>query len=213
MNAREAILNRVRAARRTGRVPGVHWEANTSADRSAKALAERSDALLARFSRELAALGVDCHVEPTAEAVRARVERLTKGEAILSWDPDRLPYEIGSILPAAATGSAERSTQAAAAIGVTGCHAAIAETGSLVVFSGRGTPRTASLLPPEHICVVRGADLHGSMGEFFRVRAADIAAAACCTFITGPSRTADIELTLTLGVHGPGKVTVIVGPG
>jgi L-lactate dehydrogenase complex protein LldG len=50
------------------------------------------------------------------------------------------------------------------------------------------------------------------MGEFFRERAADIAAAANCTFVTGPSRTADIELTLTLGVHGPGRVVVIVGP-
>jgi len=50
------------------------------------------------------------------------------------------------------------------------------------------------------------------MGEFFRERAADIAASACCTFVTGPSRTADIELTLTLGVHGPGRVIVVVGP-
>ena len=50
------------------------------------------------------------------------------------------------------------------------------------------------------------------MGEFFRERRHRVAAAANCTFITGPSRTADIELTLTLGVHGPGKVTVVIGP-
>jgi len=215
MNAREAILARVRAAARTGRVPTGHaGSPKTSAqeERSAKALASRSEDLLTHFSRELAALGVDCHVESTADAVRARIEGLARDKTILSWDPDRLPYEVGSILPAAATGAAGRSVQAGAALGVTGCHAAIAETGSLVVLSGPGTPRTASLLPPEHLCVVRRADLYASMGEFFRVRAADIAAASCCTFITGPSRTADIELTLTLGVHGPGKVVVIVGP-
>jgi L-lactate dehydrogenase complex protein LldG len=50
------------------------------------------------------------------------------------------------------------------------------------------------------------------MGDYFRDRSEAIAGSACCTFITGPSRTADIELTLTLGVHGPGRVIVIVGP-
>src|SRR5262249_32018976 len=118
---------------------------------------------------------------------------------------------VGAPRPAA-IGSSPRDLQAAAGIGGTGSHAAIAETGSLVVLSGPGTPRAASLLPPVHLCLVRRGDLFASMGEFFRERAGDIAASSCCTFITGPSRTADIELTLTLGVHGPGRVMVVVGP-
>jgi L-lactate dehydrogenase complex protein LldG len=209
MSAREAILARVRAAARTGRVP---YQRTASKQRSAKASAERPEDLLARFCRELEALGVDCHVEGTPDAVRARVVALSRGAAVFSWDTIRLPYDAGALLSEVATGRDTRERQAAAELGITGCHAAIAETGSLVVLSGPGTPRAASLLPPVHLCLVRRADLFATMGEFFHERAGDIAASSCCTFITGPSRTADIELTLTLGVHGPGKVMVVVGP-
>ena len=215
MSAREAILARVRAAARTGRVPYQRTAPNqrsASNQSSVKASAERTENLLARFCRELAALGVDCHVEATPDAVRARAAELSRGAAVFSWDPDRLPYDAGVLVSEAAIGRDVRERQAAAALGVTGCHAAIAETGSLVVLSGPGTPRAASLLPPVHLCLVRRADLFATMGEFFHERASDIAASSCCTFITGPSRTADIELTLTLGVHGPGRVMVVVGP-
>ena len=63
-----------------------------------------------------------------------------------------------------------------------------------------------------HLAVVRRQDLFFGMGEFFARHDARIAGEAACTFVTGPSRTADIELTLTLGVHGPGRVVVVVGP-
>ena len=134
------------------------------------------------------------------------------GRSVFSWDADRLPYEAGTVLNSAATGASPRQLQASAEIGVTGCDAAIAETGSLVLLSGPGKPRAASLLPGIHLAIVRRGDLRFSMGEFFSEQSASIAGAACCSFITGPSRTADIELTLTVGVHGPGKVFVVVGP-
>ena len=218
MSAREAILNRIRAARSAGwsaRLQPSEWSATCPPkleERWREALAERPDDLLSRFSRELEALGVECHIEATPDAVRDRVRRLADGQAVFSWDADRLPYDVGAVFSSPVIGTHARNRQADATLGVTGCHAAIAETGSLVVLSGPGTPRAASLLPPAHVCVVRRADLVATMGTFFRERAADIASAACCTLITGPSRTADIELTLTLGVHGPGRVTVIVGP-
>jgi L-lactate dehydrogenase complex protein LldG len=210
MSARAAILQRVRQAQRTARIPPVHAEHAPSA----VAAPRRTETYgLPRFLSELTALGVANYVEETDDAVRERVRSIVGGRTVFSWDFDRLPYDLARVLPAgAARGVSPRDLQAAAEIGVTGCHAAVAETGSLVVLSGPGTPRAASLLPPVHLCVVRRSDLLPTMGEFFAARAADIAAAACCTFITGPSRTADIELTLTLGVHGPGEVIVVVGP-
>jgi L-lactate dehydrogenase complex protein LldG len=202
---REEILKRVRDAQRTGYVP-----LEKSVTIASRASAEP---LLERFLRELKMLGVDYYVEQTAADVQTRVAALVEGRVVFSWDPDRLPCDAGKVFSGGlVTGRSSRAEQATAEIGVTGCHAAIAETGSLALLAGPGTPRAASLLPPVHVCIVKRGDLMMTMGEFFSARADDIAASACCTFVTGPSRTADIELTLTLGVHGPGQVVVVVGP-
>ena len=163
-------------------------------------------------ARELDALGVEHHVEDSADGVRARIVAIVSGRSVLGWNVDKLPYAVATALPGAATGDSPRDVQANAEVGVTGCDAVIAETGSLVTLSGGGKPRAASLLPPVHVAIVRRSEMFMTMGEYFEKRPATIATAACCTFITGPSRTADIELTLTVGVHGPRKVIVIVGP-
>jgi len=209
MSARAAILARLRNAQRTGRVPVGPRRPEPVFETPPES---GSETPLSRFLIELTGLGVEHHVEPTPDDVCARVAALVGTRPVLSWDGDRLPYGVGRVLAGAATGRSPRDSQASMEIGVTGCHAAIAETGSLVVLSGKGMPRAASLLPQVHVCVVRSGDVYSTMGEFFTKRALDIAGAACCTFITGPSRTADIALTLTLGVHGPGCVVVVVGP-
>ncbi|MDQ7784977.1 MAG: lactate utilization protein [Desulfomonilaceae bacterium] len=85
---------------------------------------------------------------------------------------------------------------------------AIAETGSLICTSTGGRAVQANLLPSHHVALVSPEHIYPTLEDFF---------AACgdppptnITFITGPSRTADIELTLTIGVHGPERVSVIV---
>jgi L-lactate dehydrogenase complex protein LldG len=204
--ARAAILGRLRQAQRTGRVPAV------SDIRVPAAAARDGDERLERFLVELAALGVEHHVERTEQDVRARVASMIAGRSVLSWDAECLPYGVGAALVEPATGASPRDAQARAEVGVTGCDGAIAETGTLVLLTGAGRPRAASLLPPVHVAVVRRQDLWFGMTAFFAGRGRDIAAATCCTLVSGPSRTADIELTLTLGVHGPGRVIVVVGP-
>jgi L-lactate dehydrogenase complex protein LldG len=209
--AREAILDRLRTAQRTARLPAPAVPSRLRAWEAASR-PRPIDECVERFRRELFALGVESHLEGTDEGVRAQVAGLVEGRRVLSWDPDRLPYGVGTILSGATLAKAPREEQAAAEIGVTGCEAAVAETGSVVVLSGPGRSRAVSLLPPVHLAVVRREQILFSMGEFFRTRAARLGDVSACTFITGPSRTADIELTLTLGVHGPGQVLVVIGP-
>jgi L-lactate dehydrogenase complex protein LldG len=206
VSSRAAILSRLTAAQRTARLPA------TRAAPPITTAPHPADECLERFAAELAALGVECHIEGSPERVRERVAGLVAGKRVLAWDAGRLPYAVDSVLAGAARGGSPRDEQAAAEIGVTGCDGAIAETGSLVLLSGRGRSRAVSLLPPVHLAVVRRPDLYFSMGEFFARQDARIGEVAACTFVTGPSRTADIELTLTLGVHGPGQVVVVVGP-
>lgn len=208
-DARLSILARVRQAQVRAYLPDA--EAGLP-DRLAYP-PSTPEARRARFLEELGLLGVEAFAEETEEAVRRRVRGLIAGKSILSWDPGRLPYGAGEALSGEAVvfGKDPRDAQARAEIGLTGCEAALAETGSLAMVSGPGKPRTASLLPLTHIAVVRQADLVQGMGEFFeRYRQNPIL--PYLVFITGPSRTADIELSLTLGVHGPGKVIVVLGP-
>ena len=206
-DARTAILARLTAAQRTAHLPRVDHT-----PRTLEPVSRPPAECLARFREELTLLGVDNFVEEAPAGVRSRVQTLVAGKRVLAWDDAHLPYDVGSVLSTAVRGSSPRADQAQAEIGVTGCEAGLAETGSLVVLSGPGRSRAVSLLPPTHLAVVRTADLLFSMGDFFRARSERLAQAAGCVVITGPSRTADIELTLTLGVHGPGRVIVVIGP-
>ena len=96
-------------------------------------------------------------------------------------------------------------------VGITGAFCAIAETGTLMTLSGRDTPSTVSLLPETHIAVVTQSRIVRGMEEAWQLMRDEIVAPPrAVTFISGPSRTADIEQTVTLGAHGPYRVHIIL---
>lgn len=96
-------------------------------------------------------------------------------------------------------------------VGVTGTFCAIAENGTLMLLSGEGTHATTSLLPETHIAVVPASRVVRAMEDGWdRLRREHGRLPRQVNFVSGPSRTADIEMTLVMGVHGPFRVHVII---
>lgn len=95
-------------------------------------------------------------------------------------------------------------------VGITSAQAAIAETGTLVLDSTCERHRLVSLVPPVHIAIINASSICETLSDALALLRKDKEISPAVTFITGPSRTADIELTLAIGVHGPQELFVIV---
>jgi len=100
------------------------------------------------------------------------------------------------------------ASDAALRVGVTKAVCGLADTGSILIADGEGDPLQASLLPEIHIAVLCISDILPSLADAMRLPILRQSRAA--VVITGPSRTADIEMSLTIGVHGPGEVHVFL---
>lgn len=101
-----------------------------------------------------------------------------------------------------------RTFCAAADAGITGVDAALAETGTIVVSSGPGKSRLVPLLPPVHIALAPASRLTSDLFTWTAARGG--AMPSSLTLISGPSKTADIEQTMAIGVHGPKRLIVIL---
>lgn len=99
-----------------------------------------------------------------------------------------------------------------AEVGITSGLVAAAETGTIVIASGPETPRSTSLVPPMHVALVSESHLVSTYAEAVERVAAMRPIPSAVTFITGPSSSGDIELTLVRGVHGPAELHVVFFP-
>jgi L-lactate dehydrogenase complex protein LldG len=183
--------------------------------------------LVARFEAEATALAVSVHrVRGDAAAIDTVITLLRdRGAAqVLAWDAEWLNCP-GLAAAIASSGIAIESCWMPSEpdarrarlseldpvpVGLTGAVAGLADTGSLAVISGPGRGRMASLLPPAHIAVLRAAQIVPSLSHFLGSHTDSADVGSNLVFITGPSRTGDIEMTLSRGVHGPGVVHVVV---
>jgi L-lactate dehydrogenase complex protein LldG len=96
-------------------------------------------------------------------------------------------------------------------VGITGCFAAIAETGTLALLSGADSPASMALLPETHVAVVPKSRIVAHMEDVFALlRHERGAPPRALNFVSGPSRTGDIEQTIVLGAHGPYRVHLLI---
>ncbi|MDI3257601.1 MAG: lactate utilization protein C [Kyrpidia sp.] len=168
------------------------------------------------------ALGGEADVVSADRAAARAAEILGewKGQRVVRWnDPlldetgvDRALKDAGASVYVWRTGvnreEAIREAQRAD-LGITTVHWAAAEPGTVVLLSGGDTPRSVSLLPPAYLALVPASRVVPRLTRVMR-EAVERGLSSSLNFITGPSRTADIENDLTIGVHGPGRVYALV---
>ncbi len=212
---------------------GDDWVARAERIR-AEAL-RRWGELLLRFAEELEAVGGVVHqADPAAiPAVVSGIAKARRLSRLVTWSESALGLpglhthlraeglEVNDGSPdierpaSPETMEALRCIQDRGEIGMSGVDFAVAESGSLVLLTGPGKGRLVSCLPIVHVAILRPGQLVESLDEIGVLLEASHGQApprdspSGVTFITGPSRTADIELSLTRGVHGPKEVHVI----
>ena len=176
-----------------------------------------------RFCQALEAVAGHCLVvggeAAAADALRQIiVERGARRIAVSDSPLARRVTGMAKALAANTGGESELIEDASASVlfdcdlGVTGAQWGVAETGTLVLESDAERHRLASLVPSAHVAMIEARNVRQTLGEVLRAinERGEEELSRAITFITGPSRTSDIELTLAIGVHGPAELYVIV---
>jgi L-lactate dehydrogenase complex protein LldG len=217
MSSRDVVLGRIGAAlgRTQSSVP-------TTDDRPA-AVTARLEAAGRRFT--LPAVGADLVKSvvdnmssvlmsvvrlPNADDCVAAIQQYLEAEGIDSSQPGTV-----SVAPALAgldwpVGFQSGAATGSERVGITPCLLAVAETGSVVTASGALTPSTLNFLPETHIVIVYESQIVRHVDDVFPELRKMSSMPRAINFITGPSRTADIEQTLEIGAHGPRRMHIIL---
>jgi len=193
---------------------------------SAPPAAVDRESLVRQFADELTALGADVFLARTTDGARRYIrdvihrhqaQRIAISAAPLleSLKVKPLLHELGAAVIAlpeeSQSGGLEdyKRQLMTADLGITGVNFGLADSGTLVLRTGETEGRLASLLPPVHLAVIKTSQILPSVVELIAQIKLPLRSSGVI-FITGPSRTADIELTLTVGVHGPKELYALV---
>jgi len=224
MSARDDILGGIRRGLRRGPLPAAtrkalaervaaHRRNLVPARAAARDDAGRIDLFVAMAEEvQTTVARVASEAEIPAEVARYLAAENLPAELVMAPDPglDRIRWHERPLLRIR-RGRAE----AADAVSLTPCLAAIAETGTLMLVSGEETPTTLNFLPDTHVVVVRAGQVvagYEDAWDMVRKRAGENGRGwpRTINLITGPSRTGDIEQRIQLGAHGPRRLHVVL---
>lgn len=132
------------------------------------------------------------------------------GHVILPYSKGDVREAIKGIVRGRSVVTTEAGDVKTAEVGINFADYALADTGSLVFLSDSHESRLISLLPPVHIAMIARKNILSTLDELFTLVPQPMAQSSAMVLITGPSRTADIEMRLVRGVHGPGEIHVII---
>ncbi|MFZ0533070.1 MAG: LutB/LldF family L-lactate oxidation iron-sulfur protein [Anaerolineales bacterium] len=211
---RSRYLNYTQASQRVNHQTTLPGEAHNTSSLMKKDAPIQVHKGIKDFALELEALGgnfISCSIDEVTDKILEVLRKRGMNE-LLVWDTPYLPVGLmeqlsgAGILISHPRGETLEVCSLVRA-GLTGASAGIADTGSLLLLGGEGRPLTASLLPEVHIALLWEKDVFENLSQVLLRE--DVKQAPAAILITGPSRTADIEMTLTIGVHGPGELHVL----
>jgi L-lactate dehydrogenase complex protein LldG len=224
MNRRDEILGRIKEAlrlrahkpRRAG-TSGDGGRTGSTMRAWLPAVPNDHEAIVEAFARNCVELRAQCYRLAGLPELSGKLLELKNSEGWKLIASHRAPI-LDSILPSMglpvlladdrpATADLERAD-----VGITACDALIAQTGSILLTARSAGGRALSVLPPHHIVIARENQLLPDLPAAFELlqKTYGHAYPSLITFITGPSRTGDIERILVLGAHGPRILTIIL---
>jgi L-lactate dehydrogenase complex protein LldG len=226
MSERENILARVREAlKEPAHVPGAHSAAPLPASAHSSATGARNwlpkvgdnfAEQLGLFQSTAAELKAEFQILGSQDAVKAALAKMASDgnwKRIASHNGELADFATADLgLPICRTdGGYDVQEMEACDAGITECDALVAQTGSVLVTSRSAGGRALSVLPPHHVVIARREQLVADLPAAFALVQKKYAPSfpSMISFITGPSRTGDIERILVLGAHGPKKLTIL----
>ena len=236
-NSREEILKRIRRGlhrlaivrRKDENISpssSSYKESQQKLEKLHKEMDERRLLLLDMFMNEITKVSGKAIILKSEDEIKDYVIRLVEehsAKSLAIWGSDFLKqinlreFLENKGLKFAPPNSKEEMAEAD--IGITEADFGIADTGTLVLIANEKQPRSVSLIPPIHVAILQSDVILEKMEDVFAIlknsldETGSIAKlTSCITFITGPSRTGDIELNIILGVHGPKELFVLICP-
>jgi len=211
VSVRESILRSIRQnLDASNALENAHVKSNVN-DASPRSTSLSRGELISDFKRNLQSVGGHyCDVSDESEAAEAirKIAGSILATKVAISDSALVASITSGLLSINVVVNADPEYLFASDVGVTSAQYAIAETGTLVLESDTERHRLTSLVPPVHICILEAGNIRQTLGEILEIVQSDLSRTV--TFITGASRTSDIELTLAIGVHGPRELHVVI---